>query len=90
MIPTVFIPCRYIPIIMSTKLDQAKLRNLNANLNLSRIAEYSLVDLVKCPPETDMERHVQKLFASVFKVQPDTIGRDDSFIKFGSDLISAT
>ncbi|KAH7182279.1 peptide synthetase [Fusarium flagelliforme] len=89
MIPTIFIPCSYMPVITSTKLDRGRLRNLTIKLGPSRITEYSLVDSLKRPPQTEMERQVQALFASVLKVEPDSIGRDDSYLKIGGDSINA-
>ncbi|KAK2755921.1 NRPS [Arachnomyces sp. PD_36] len=89
MIPTMFIVCRYMPVITSTKLDRAKLRQLAAGLSHDKITEYSLVDSKKRPPETQMEKKIQNLFASALKVPAESIGRDDSFLQIGGNSISA-
>lgn len=89
MVPTIFIPCQYMPIITSTKLDRPKLRRLASKLSSDKIAEYSLSDSKKRAPETEMEKKLQTLFAHVLNANADSIGRDDSFLKIGGNSISA-
>jgi amino acid adenylation domain-containing protein len=90
MVPTMFIPCRYMPFITTTKLDRKKLRQKTAELNRESIARYSLVECgKKQPPGTAEEVQMQQLWASVLKVPAETIGRDDSFLQIGGDSITA-
>lgn len=90
MVPTIFIPCRYMPFITTTKLDRKKLKQKTAELDRESIARYSLVECEKKqPPETAEEMQMQQLWASVLKVPAETIGRDDSFLQVGGDSITA-
>jgi len=89
MIPTIFIPCRYMPLITSTKLDRRTLRQLTTVLKEDKIAMYSLVDLKKKTPETAMEKRLQELWALVLTIPTEKIGRDDSFLQIGGDSIAA-
>lgn len=90
MMPVMFIPCRYMPFITTTKLDRKKLRQKTAELNRESIKRYSLVEYdKKQPPETAKEVQMQQLWASVLKVPAETIGRDDSFLQVGGDSITA-
>ncbi|RYP75268.1 hypothetical protein DL771_002488 [Monosporascus sp. 5C6A] len=91
MVPTTFVPCRYMPYTVSTKLDRGKLRQKTAALSQDDIARYSLVDSgsEKQAPETAMETKMQQLWASVLMVPAETIGRDDNFLQLGGNSISA-
>ena len=89
MVPTMFVPCRYMPFITSTKLDRGKLRRKTATLDRDSVARYSLANFEKQAPETAIEAQMQQLWASILKVSADTIGRDDSFLQIGGDSISA-
>jgi amino acid adenylation domain-containing protein len=89
MIPTLFIPCRYMPLINSAKLDRNKLRALTAALKRNELERYSLLDSQKRTPETDMESKMRNIWAQILKVPEESIGRDDSFVRIGGDSISA-
>ncbi|XPS92645.1 hypothetical protein M3J09_002030 [Ascochyta lentis] len=87
MVPTMFVPCRYIP--YSTKLDRKTLREKTAALEKPSIARYSLVKSEKKAPETLAEFQMQQLWASVLNIAAESIGRDDNFLQIGGDSISA-
>jgi amino acid adenylation domain-containing protein len=87
MVPTIFIPCRYMPFL--TKLDRKTLRQKTTALSSDSIARYSLVDTEKHAPETPLETQMQQLWAAVLKVPVEWIGRDDNFLQIGGDSIAA-
>ncbi|KAL6812511.1 hypothetical protein J3E69DRAFT_348791 [Trichoderma sp. SZMC 28015] len=89
MVPTLFIPCSYMPVIISTKLNRKKLRQLTAGLRQQDLALYSLVGTQKRALETPMERLLQKIWAEILNISMDSIGRDDSFLALGGDSIAA-
>ncbi|PNP59080.1 hypothetical protein THARTR1_01328 [Trichoderma harzianum] len=89
MVPTLFIPCSYMPVIISTKLNRKKLRQLTAGLCQRDLASYSLIGTQKRAPETPMERLLQKIWAEILNISMDSIGRDDSFLALGGDSIVA-
>ncbi|UNI16430.1 NRPS [Purpureocillium takamizusanense] len=89
MVPTLFIPCRYMPFITSTKIDRNKLRDIAAQMSSEEMMAYSFVDSVKRPPETKIETLLQKIWAEILNIPTSSIGRDDSFIALGGDSIAA-
>jgi amino acid adenylation domain-containing protein/thioester reductase-like protein len=89
MIPTMFIPCSYMPFITSTKLDRNELKKLTSSLDKAQIAQYSLLGGKKRSPETPMEVFLQKLWSELLGVPVESIGRDDSFLGLGGDSITA-
>ncbi|KAK3685288.1 hypothetical protein B0T22DRAFT_465275 [Podospora appendiculata] len=91
MIPTVFIPLRYMPFVTAQKLDRITLSNISLALTDKQLAMYSLQDTAdeKHAPETDMERTLQSLWAAVLNIDHDTIGKDDNFLRIGGDSIAA-
>ncbi|ETR98315.1 hypothetical protein M419DRAFT_38585 [Trichoderma reesei RUT C-30] len=88
MIPSFFVPCKYMPSITSTKLDRRTLKNQIELLGPDGLSTYSLVDTVKNPPETAMESKLQALWAKRLKMPLEAIGRDDSFLQIGGDSIA--
>lgn len=89
MVPSLFIPCSYMPFVTSTKLDRNKLKSETARLDQEKLSMYSLQNAVHRSPETDMEKRLQSIWANVLHIPIDSIGRDDSFLRIGGDSISA-
>ena len=90
MVPTIFIPCKYMPSITSTKLDRAQLRRLAAALgHKALLSTYSLVDTEKRPPATAMEVRMHGLWTQILNLPAECISRDDSFLGLGGDSITA-
>lgn len=90
MVPSIFIPCRYIPFIGSTKIDRGGLRRLAASLPREKlVAEYGLSETDKRPVSSPDEHRMQAVWAAILKIPADGIGRDDSFLRLGGDSISA-
>lgn len=90
MVPSIFIPCRYIPFIGSTKIDRGGLRRLAASLpRETLVAEYGLSETDKRAVSSPDEHRMQAVWAAILKIPADGIGRDDSFLRLGGDSISA-
>jgi amino acid adenylation domain-containing protein/thioester reductase-like protein len=89
MIPTLFIPCSYLPYTISGKLDRKKLLGLTTSMSSEMLKTYTLSAESKRAPETDMEGRLQLLWAEVLNVPSKSIGRDDSFLEVGGDSIAA-
>ncbi|UKZ76549.1 NRPS [Trichoderma virens FT-333] len=89
MIPTLFIPCKYMPFITSTKLDRKLLQRLLSSLSRDQLAIYSLSNDEKRQPQTEMERRLQLIWAEIMNLPMDSIGRDDTFFQLGGDSIMA-
>ncbi|KAJ4861724.1 AMP-binding enzyme domain-containing protein [Trichoderma breve] len=88
MIPSLFVPCRYMPSITSTKLDRRTLKHHFEKLDSESLSTYSLVDTVKNPPETATESKLQAIWAKRLNMPLESIGRDDSFLQIGGDSIA--
>lgn len=89
MIPSVFVPCRTIPLITSTKVDRVGLRTKVAKLlaDAKTWDMYALQSSTKRKPQSPMEHRMQRLWASILNKDVDSIGRDDSFLSIGGDSI---
>ena len=88
MIPTAYISLDKIPISQTGKTDRQQLRRLGATFTLERLAALNLARTRGCPPETAIERLLQKLWSSVLKINLNTINTGDSFLKLGGDSIA--
>lgn len=87
MIPSVFLICKYMPSITSTKLDRKTLRKMTSLLSHDQLSSFSTLDNKKRAPETEMERRFQSIWASLLNIPSDSIGRDDHFLQIGGDSI---
>lgn len=87
MTPSAFIPVLEFPLTASGKLDRRTLRAKAQALTLEELTA-NADRQEKQPPQTDAERKIQSLWASVLGINPDSIGRDDSFLRIGGDSIS--
>lgn len=90
MIPTLFIPFKYFPLISSAKLDRVNLRQLTGNFSTEQWNEFALLDgTQKRGPATPMEVRLQKIWAIILNIPAEKIGRNDSFLRIGGASISA-
>ncbi|RDA85881.1 hypothetical protein CP532_2707 [Ophiocordyceps camponoti-leonardi (nom. inval.)] len=89
MLPTAYIPLQTLPMMATGKADRRQLRAIGSALSARDIARLSRVEGDRRPPRTEAERTVQALWAEVLKVDPDSIGIDDSFFRIGGDSIGA-
>jgi len=89
MIPSLYIPLRSMPTTTSGKIDRASIRRIAARLSDEQMLRYSLADVVKRAPSTQVEQIMQALWANVLCISPQSIGADDSFFAVGGDSITA-
>ena len=90
MVPTMFIPCRYMPVTASKRIDKEKLREKTAVLSQIHLAMYSLIDEeYKTAPEMGMEQSIQQLWSDELNYPMTSIGREDNFLGLGGDSIAA-
>nr|AAF01762.1 AM-toxin synthetase [Alternaria alternata] len=88
MIPTMYIQVPSIPRTASGKTDRKQLREMGTAMASSHAARHWKHQ--NRPPVTDMEKHVQKLWARVLTLEnAGEISLDDSFIRLGGDSIAA-
>ncbi|KAM0254012.1 hypothetical protein ACHAQJ_006982 [Trichoderma viride] len=89
MVPTLFIPCKAMPLLTSSKLDRKMLLQFVASFGREQLELYSLVHGTKVAPVTDMEHRLQRVWAEILNITLQSIGRDDSFMRIGGDSIAA-
>ena len=89
MVPSMFITMGPMPMNRSGKLDRSRLRRMASMLSSKQIARYSLANVSKRAPGTDMELKLQSLFAEVLEMECGSIGADDNFFRLGGDSVSA-
>ncbi|KAK0103343.1 hypothetical protein ONS95_005369 [Cadophora gregata] len=88
MVPSIFIPVRYLPFNASGKLERRKLREWVAALDTHELGDYFLSSRTKSrPPETNMEKRLQALWAKVLDVPMNTISARENFFRAGGDSV---
>ncbi|KAL4957876.1 hypothetical protein BDW69DRAFT_180122 [Aspergillus filifer] len=83
MIPSVFIRISQIPLTQSGKVDRGLLRRTVEEMSPIKLREYSSENHALVSPTTSAERALQRVYAEIFKVPPDTIGMNNTFIFMG-------
>ncbi|KAL7941558.1 non-ribosomal peptide synthetase [Trichoderma barbatum] len=91
MIPTLFIPCKAMPLATSTKMDRKMLLGLVLQLDRQVLNRYTLGDeeTTKEVPESDMERCLQELWSDILNIPQESIYRDSNFLGIGGDSVAA-
>ncbi|KAJ6784263.1 hypothetical protein PWT90_03904 [Aphanocladium album] len=87
MTPSAFIPVLGFPLTASGKTDRRSLRAKGQALTLEELTAIG-GQQEKQAPQTETERKIQDLWASILNISLDSIGRDDSFLRIGGDSIS--
>jgi amino acid adenylation domain-containing protein/non-ribosomal peptide synthase protein (TIGR01720 family) len=90
MIPQLFIPVSRMPWLTSGKLDRKSLREMVQALSKEDRAPYRLATCgKKRNPSTDMEKKVQRLWETVLRLSPDSVGAEDNFFRLGGESLAA-
>ncbi|KAI9848835.1 MAG: NRPS [Sclerophora amabilis] len=89
MVPSMYIPLAKIPLTQNGKTDRSKLRQLASGFTLEQATVYSLADVRKRAPSTQMEQTFQRLWAKTMGIEINLIGAGDHFFRLGGDSIIA-
>ncbi|KAM5489397.1 NRPS cluster protein [Microsporum audouinii] len=89
MVPSSYIPVAKMPMTSSGKLDRRTLTIWAKELSDEVAITYRLGGVGGRAPETEAEKLLQKLWASILSKPADSIGADDSFFRHGGDSIGA-
>ncbi|KAJ5971198.1 AMP-dependent synthetase/ligase [Penicillium vulpinum] len=90
MVPSAFVPLRWIPHTPSGKVDRKRLRESASNATRVQLESlFAEAPSDKRVPATGMERDLQHIWAQVLNIAADEIGAEDSFFRLGGDSISA-
>ena len=94
MVPSLYIPVCHIPWTASGKLDRARLRNAVKAIPQENIASYRLAALtsvaskeISKEPGSEMEKTLQRLWASLLGMKPESISANDNFFEIGGDSV---
>ncbi|KAK2601699.1 hypothetical protein QQS21_004774 [Conoideocrella luteorostrata] len=89
MVPAAYIAIEQIPTGAAGKIDRQQLRKRGGAFTRDELAALNPARRMKRLPETEMELTLQNLWADVLKLNPKSIGIDDSFLQIGGDSIAA-
>ncbi|CAA9959565.1 hypothetical protein PTMSG1_02982 [Pyrenophora teres f. maculata] len=90
MVPTVFLAPLHFPTTTSGKTDRKRLGEIGASFTAQQVAEMqTFCQGPKRQPSTEAEQTMQQLWVQVLRIEPDSIGLDDSFFRLGGDSIAA-
>ncbi|PVH90760.1 acetyl-CoA synthetase-like protein, partial [Periconia macrospinosa] len=90
MVPDIYFAVAQLPMTTSGKTDRKRLREIGASFSAQQLAELRTRSQgPKRRPSTEREKALQRLWAQVLNVQPESIGLDDNFFRLGGDSIVA-
>lgn len=90
MVPTIYMPVNRMPWTLAAKLDRQRLKAIAQSITPQQMAPYKLAGVsTNRAVTTSMQRRLQKVWAKVLGIEPETISRDDSFFRLGGDSIGA-
>lgn len=90
MVPNLYIPMNKMPWTLAAKLDRQRLKAIAQSITPQQMAPYTLSGVsTSRAASTPMQRRLQKVWAKVLGIEPESIGRDASFFRLGGDSIGA-
>ncbi|CEJ60169.1 hypothetical protein PMG11_08754 [Penicillium brasilianum] len=89
MIPSVYLPLARIPTTSSGKIDRKTLKHAASSLSPVDIMAYSEERSSTTEPSTTAELALQKIWASLLKINPGAIKRETDFFQAGADSVEA-
>lgn len=91
MIPAAYFPIQKIPVTGTGKTDRRRLRSMIGEITLGQLADLSPArsDGRFQEPKTEVERQLQRLWATILGIDRKTISARDNFFQIGGDSIAA-
>jgi acyl-CoA synthetase (AMP-forming)/AMP-acid ligase II/aryl carrier-like protein len=89
MIPTGYVPLPVFPTTATGKTDRRQLRRLGEALSAAQVDRVTRTVQQHRTPSTAMEQRLQRLWATVLKLDASIIGAGDNFLRIGGDSILA-
>ncbi|KAK8110206.1 uncharacterized protein PG998_006663 [Apiospora kogelbergensis] len=89
MIPTIFLAIERLPRTVSSKIDRRSIKQWLGEQNLSRARITTSIGVTNkksaSPPESEIEKVLQTVWAKVLSLSESDIGRDSCFVRIGGD-----
>ncbi|CAG8406371.1 unnamed protein product [Penicillium salamii] len=89
MLPSVYLPLRYVPKTLSEKIDRKSLKSLISLFSRSDLERYQFGIPLLVAPQTEAEKSVHSIFSEILDIEPSTFGAHDSFLRLGGDSVLA-
>ncbi|KAK2037070.1 acetyl-CoA synthetase-like protein, partial [Colletotrichum somersetense] len=92
MVPGAYIPIDRIPMTGTGKTDRICLRKIGTAMTLKQLAALDPARSQassRTMPATEAEIQLQRLWAGVLGISPDSIAAEDSFLRIGGDSVAA-
>lgn len=91
MVPSLYFPVSNMPWTASGKLDRTRLRKAVATISQEDTAPFRLASSFdkdkNREPNTEMEKSLQRLWASFLGISPESISANDNFFTIGGDSV---
>ncbi len=91
MVPSLYFPISHMPWTASGKLDRVRLRKAVTALAQEDLAPFRLASSANRKkgqePSTEMEKSLQRLWASFLGIKPESISTEDNFFAIGGDSV---
>lgn len=91
MIPSLYVPLRFVPITTTGKVDRKRLKNelLQVIHEFGRGNFMPEKERLKEQPRDGLERQLQELWCPILGLRTDQVGIRDSFLRLGGDSMKA-
>lgn len=89
MIPTIFLPIRFVPTNLTGKTNRRLLRNLVTSMDQAQLRFHSPSTSSGKAPSSENEFLLQRLWAETLNLDTVAIGTNDNWFKLGGDSITS-
>ncbi|KAL4781623.1 hypothetical protein BJX76DRAFT_11798 [Aspergillus varians] len=88
MVPTVYIPVNYMPVLISGKTDRKRLREFGTKVDLRQL-DQGASNGTHSGELSELEKRLRQAWGETLKRDPETIRPDDNFFALGGDSVTA-
>ena len=89
MAPAIYLPVREIPTLTAGKVDRNALRKVYEATSQEQLSMYQSHASTSRTPKTQIQKTLQRLWASVLALDSQRIGLDDDFLVLGGNSLGA-
>ncbi|RAL15825.1 nonribosomal peptide synthase SidD [Aspergillus homomorphus CBS 101889] len=88
MVPTVYIPVNYIPVLISSKTDRKRLRQFGTTVDIRQLDQGAQTNGAS-RELTDLEQRLRQAWSVVLTQEAESIRAEDNFFALGGDSVKA-